>query len=725
VLSVRSPRLRGKRPPARPEPVGTAAMRQYDGLIDDPALYFNRELSWLDFNQRVLELAEDPEVPLLEQVRFCAIYANNLDEFFMVRVAGLFDQIDAGIDARGPDGLPPGEQIDAIQARVLALDHRLHDCFNGALRPALEQQGIRIVSLDTASEEELREIDTRFHEQVFPALTPLVIGLGRPFPYISNLSLSLGVLLRDPESGTEIIARVKVPKELLGRFLPVGEGGKAFVPLEEAIAANLEVLFPGTEVVEHGYFRVTRDADFTVSDEADDLLQAVQDEIRRRRFGEVVRLEIAAGMNSKLRQQLIDALRLEDREVYDVDGLIDLADLTDIADVPGHAELRYPPWTPVTQPRLQGEDEEQINMFAAIRRGDVLVHHPYDSFNTSVERFVEQAVADPDVLAIKQTVYRTSDDSPLVPGLIRASERGKQAVCMVELKARFDEEANIHWAKSLEESGVHVVYGIPGLKTHVKAIVVARREGDRVREYVHIGTGNYHPKTARLYTDFGLFTADEEIGADVAEMFNFLTGYGRPAEYRKVLVSPTTMRDRIIEEIETTVAAHRAGEEARIALKMNSLVDAACIRALYEASRAGVRVDLNVRGICCLRPGVPGVSENIRVISIVGRFLEHSRVYAFQRGENTRVLIGSADLMPRNLDSRVELVTPVEDPGLKAELLDVLERCFAENANAWELDADGVWTRLEPENGQRRGVQAELRERHAARAAEQLAATAG
>ncbi len=700
-------------------------MRQYDGPIDDPALYFNRELSWLDFNQRVLELAEDPEVPLLEQVRFCAIYASNLDEFFMVRVAGLFDQIDAGIDARGPDGLPPGEQIDAIQARVLELDHRLHSCFNGVLRPALEERGIRIVSLETASERELGEIDVRFQEQVFPALTPLVIGLGRPFPYISNLSLSLGVLLRDPESGTEIIARVKVPKELLGRFLPVGEGGKAFVPLEEAIAANLDVLFPGTEVVEHGYFRVTRDADFTVSDEADDLLQAVQDEIRRRRFGEVVRLEIAAGMNSKLRQQLIDALRLEDREVYDVDGLIDLADLTDIADVPGHAELRFSPWTPVTQPRLQGEDEEQVNMFAAIRQADVLVHHPYDSFNTSVERFVEQAVADPDVLAIKQTVYRTSDDSPLVPGLIRASERGKQAVCMVELKARFDEEANIHWAKSLEESGVHVVYGIPGLKTHVKAIVVARREGDRVREYVHIGTGNYHPKTARLYTDFGLFTADEEIGADVAEMFNFLTGYGRPAEYRKVLVSPTTMRDRIIEEIETTVEAHRAGEEARIALKMNSLVDASCIRALYEASRAGVRVDLNVRGICCLRPGVPGVSENIRVISIVGRFLEHSRVYTFRRGENTRVLMGSADLMPRNLDGRVELVTPVEDPGLKAELLDVLERCFVENANAWELDSDGVWTRLRPENGRRRSVQEELRERHAARAAEQLAATAG
>ncbi len=491
--------------------------------------------------------------PLLERLSFCAIYASNLDEFFMVRVAGLFDQLDAGIDARGPDGLAPGEQIDAIQARVLELDRRLHACFDGVLRPALEEHGIRIVSLETASEEERREIDARFHEQVFPALTPLVIGLGRPFPYISNLSLSLGVLLRDPESGIEIIARVKVPKELLGRFLPVGEDGNAFVPLEEAIAANLDALFPGTEVVDHGYFRVTRDADFTVSDEADDLLQAVQDELRRRRFGEVVRLEIAAGMNPKLREQLIDALRLEDREVYDVDGLIDLADLTDIVDVPGHAELREPPWTPVTQPRLQGEDEEPVDMFAAIRQGDVLVHHPYDSFSTSVERFVEQAVADPDVLAIKQTVYRTSDDSPLVPALIRASERGKQAVCMVELKARFDEEANIHWAKSLEEAGVHVVYGIPGLKTHVKAILVARREGDRVREYVHIGTGNYHPKTARLYTDFGLFTADPAIGADVAEMFNFLTGYGRPAGYRKVLVSPTTMRDRIVEEIERTV----------------------------------------------------------------------------------------------------------------------------------------------------------------------------
>ncbi len=592
----------------------------------------------------------------------------------------------------------------------------------GQQRPALERDGIRIVSLEDANEEEQRQIHRRFHEQVFPALTPLVIGLGRPFPYISNLSLSLAVLLRDPESEVEIVARVKVPKELLGRFLPVGTNG-TFVPLEQVIAANLDQLFPGVEVVDYGFFRVPRDADFNISDEADDLLQAVQDELRRRRFGEVVRLEIASGMNEKLRHELVGALRLEDREVYDIDGLLDLADLSEIADVPGHAELRYSPWTPVTQPRLQGEEGEPVDMFRAIRQSDLLVHHPYDSFASSVERFVEQAVEDPDVIAIKQTVDRTSDDSPLVPSLIRASERGKQAVCMVELKARFDEEANIHWAKALEEAGVHVVYGIPGLKTHVKAILVARREGQQVREYVHIGTGNYHAKTARLYTDFGLFTADPDIGADVAEMFNFLTGYGRPGSYRKVLVAPTTMRDRLVAEIDATIAAHEAGEEARIALKMNSLVDAGCIQALYRASQAGVPVDLNVRGICCLKPRVPGVSENIRVVSIVGRFLEHSRVYTFRRGEETRVLMGSADMMPRNLDNRVELVAPVEDPLLREEMMEVLERCFADNANAWELGADGGWTRIVRAEGEpRRVVQAELRERAATRAAEQLTA---
>jgi polyphosphate kinase len=688
--------------------------------LEDPGLYFNRELSWIDFNQRVLELAEDGSVPLLERAKFCAIYASNLDEFFMVRVAGLWDQVDAGIDARGPDGLGPREQIAAIRERTLELDKRLQRCFEGSLRPALEEHGIKIIQIDRATEAEREEISARFHDQVFPALTPLVIGMGRPFPYISNLSLSLAVLLRDPDGGHEIIARVKVPKELLGRFLPIGDGASTFVALEDVIACHLDALFPGAEVLDHGYFKVTRDADFNVSDEADDLLQAVQDELRHRRFGEVVRLEVSDRMNDKLRDQLVGALRLQELEVYEAAGLLDLGDLFSIVDIPGHAELRFPPWSPVTQPRLQAEEEEPVDVFAEIRKGDILVHHPYDSFSNSVERFVEQAVADPDVLAIKQTVYRTSDDSPLVPSLIRASERGKQAVCMVELKARFDEAANIQWAKSLEEAGVHVVYGIPGLKTHVKAILVARREGQRVRHYVHIGTGNYNPKTARLYTDVGLFTADQEIGSDVAEMFNFLTGYGRPAEYRKVLVSPTTMREQIIEEIERTAAAHRAGEQARIVLKMNSLVDAGCIRALYEASREGVPIELNVRGICCLRPGVEGVSENIRVVSIVGRFLEHARIYAFRRGDEWRVLTGSADLMPRNLDSRVELVTPVEDADLRGELIDVLDRCLVDNTSSWELGSQGAWGRNEPGDDEPRSVQQELRELHAARSAEQL-----
>jgi polyphosphate kinase len=690
--------------------------------LEDASLYFNRELSWLDFNARVLELAEDSSVPLLERLRFCAIYSSNLDEFFMVRVAGLTDQVEAGIDARGPDGLSPSDQLDAISGRVAELDRRQQTCFEGTLRPALGEHGIRIISLDRASEQEREEIQTRFHDQVFPALTPLVIGLGRPFPYISNLSLSLAVLLRDPENESEVTARVKVPKELLGRFLGIGDGS-TFVPLEDVIAGNLDALFPGIEVLDYGFFKVTRDTDFTVSDEADDLLLAVQDELRRRRFGEVLRLEISAAINPKLRTQLIDALHLEEREVYESEGLLDLADLADVAEVSGKSELRYPPWNPVTQPRLQGEDDEPVDMFGVIRKGDVLVHHPYDSFSASVERFVDQAVADPDVLAIKQTVYRTSDDSPLVPALIRASERGKQAVCMVELNARFDEEANIQWAKKLEQAGVHVVYGIPGLKTHVKAILVARREGDRVRHYVHIGTGNYNPKTARLYTDLGLFTADQDIGADVAEMFNFITGYGRPADYRKVLVSPTTMRKHILGEIERTTDAHKRGGEARIAMKMNALVDARCIRALYEASRAGVPVDLNVRGICCLRPGVPGVSENITVHSVVGRFLEHARIFVFEREGETRLYIGSADLMPRNLDHRVELVTPVEESSLRDELVDVVERSLADNTNSWALGADGGWSRRRPTDEAPRNVQSELREWHEARAAEHLAAS--
>jgi polyphosphate kinase len=606
---------------------------------------------------------------------------------------------------------------------VVELDARLHDCFDGTLRPALAEHGIRILSAE-ATGEEREELRRRFGDQIFPALTPLVIGLGRPFPYISNLSLSLAVLLRDPTTESEITARVKVPKELLGRFVQLGDG-ITMVPLEDAIAQELPSLFPGMEVVDHAFFRVTRDADFNVSDEADDLLRAVQDELRRRRFGEVLRLEVSRGMNPKLRTMLVEALKLEEREVYETDGLLDLADLWKVVNIPGFSELRYPKWSPVTQPRLQGGEGESTSIFSTIRQGGILVHHPYESFSTSVERFVDEAVADPNVLAIKQTVYRTSDDSPLVPALIRASERGKQAVCMVELKARFDEAANIAWAKDLEEAGVHVVYGIPGLKTHVKAVMVARREGEKVREYVHIGTGNYNPTTARIYTDLGLFTADPAIGADVAEMFNFLTGYGRPARYRKVLVSPTTMRARILEEIERTTAAHTPERPARIAMKMNSLVDAECIRALYAASRAGVKVDLNVRGICCLRPGVAGVSENITVVSVVGRFLEHSRIFSFERDGEVLTFMGSADLMPRNLDHRVELVTPVEDPALRDEMLDIIERALADNTNAWQLAEDGEWRRRSPEGGEPRNSQSELHKLYTARATEASSAGSG
>ena len=690
--------------------------------LADSSLYFNREVSWLDFNDRVLQLAEDASIPLLERVKFCAIYTSNLDEFFMVRVAGLHDQLEAGIDARGPDGVSAGEAIDRIKDRVGELSVRQIRCLEDSLVPGLADAGIRIASVDDVSAHDRKELDARYRRQIFPVLTPLAVGLGRPFPYISNLSLSLAVLVRDPVSGHETFARVKVPKEMLPRFMPVGEG-LTFVPMEQVIAANLDSLFPGMEILDYDFFKVTRDADFTVSDEADDLLQAVEHELRRRRFGEIVRVEIGSSMNAGLRDQLVEGLGVQAHEVFHVDGLLDLADLWQIVNLPGFKELRDPPWTPVTQPRLQGDDG-RVDVFAVMRAGDLLVHHPYDSFATSVERFVAQAVADPDVLAIKQTVYRTSDDSPLVPALIRASERGKQAVCLVELKARFDERANIQWAKALEEAGVHVTYGIPSLKTHAKAILVVRREGDGVRHYVHIGTGNYHPTTARLYTDFGLFTTDERIGADVADLFNFLTGYARPRGYRKVLVAPSHLRDGILDEIQRTIAHHREHGDGRIAMKMNALVDQQCIEALYRASQAGVPVDLNIRGISCLRPGVEDVSDNIRVVSVVGRFLEHSRIFGFRRGEDWSIYIGSADLMPRNLDKRVELVAPVEDEVLKADLLDALERCLVDDTNAWDLHEDGTWTRREPSGSERHSVHQELMLAHTILAEEAQATAA-
>ena len=678
----------------------------------DTELFFNRELSWLAFNDRVLQLAESSDIPLLERLKFISIYARNLDEFFMIRVARLHEQVRGHVARLVPDGASPGATLDKLHQGIFEQSRRHADCFEKVLRPALAEKGLRILAAKELDSEQRTQVDQRFREQIFPVLTPLAIGLGRHFPYISNLSLSLAVLLRDPEAEEESVARVKVPKELIPRFLPLK--GHVFVPLEDVIAQHLADLFPGMEVLHSGLFRVTRDADFTVSEDAEDLLKAVETELRQRRFGDVIRLEVQAGMSPKLLEPLVEALGLEERQVYEEHGLVGLSDLAAIAFAPGFPELKDPAWTPVTQPRLRPDADSQDGgtVMAAMRRGDLLVHHPYESFGSSVERFVSEAVADPDVLAIKQTVYRTSDSSPLVPALITATENGKQAVCMVELKARFDERTNIKWANALEEAGVHVVYGIPSLKTHAKAILIVRREGERVRHYVHIGTGNYNPKTARLYTDLGLFTRDPDIGADVADVFNYLTGFGRPKSFRKLLVAPLTMREGLMEEIKRTIMAHTLERPSRIQMKMNALVDPFIIRALYDASRAGVKVELNVRGICCLRPGVPGVSENIRVVSVLGRFLEHSRVYLFDRGTELRCYIGSADLMPRNLDHRVEILAPVEDPTLAAQVRDSLERCLADTTSAWELTADGTWRRRTPATpAEKRSAQAELIER--------------
>jgi polyphosphate kinase len=689
-----------------------AAASESPPELDSPELYTNRELSWLDFNERVLALAEDESVPLLERVKFLAIYTANLDEFFMVRVAGLHDQVDAGIDARGPDNLSPSETVERITERTKELTKRHSRAWELNVRPELAEAGIRIVDCSQCDPAELEAVDRLFANEIFPVLTPLAVGPGRPFPYISNLSLSLAVWLRDPDSDTELFARVKVPKEVLPRFMEISEG--TYVALEEVIARHLDQLFPGMEILRHDVFRVTRDADFTVSDEADDLLRAVEDEIRRRRFGEVVRVEVGSTMDDDMRAFLVDALEIDESEVIESDGLLDMEDLWQIHGIDGYSALRDPPWTPVSQPAFADhETAHRPDVFAALRERDVLVHHPYDSFASSVERFVRQAVDDPNVLAIKMTVYRTSDDSALVPSLIEAAERGKQAVCLVELKARFDERRNIGWSRALEEAGAHVVHGLPGLKTHAKALLVVRRERDGVRHYVHVGTGNYHAKTARLYEDFGLFTANREIAADVAALFNALTGAARLPEYRKAIVAPEHMRGWVIEEIEKTVEAHRRGDDARIVMKMNSLVDARCIRALYRASQEGVPVHLSIRGICCLRAGVPGVSDNINVVSVVGRFLEHARVYSFHRGDEHRYWLGSGDLMPRNLDTRVELLVPVEDESLKAELEDTLDRGLADDTFGWELGPDGWERRSEGD----RAVHQELMERATQRAA--------
>ena len=676
----------------------------------DPYLYINREISWLQFNDRVLAMAADPAVPLLERLKYLAIFSSNLDEFFMVRVSGLRDQVEAGMVTRGSDGWTPSETLEAIAKHVgPAIEHQVR-VFLDEVCPAMAEAGIRIADMADLGEPQLDFLRDYFQRQVFPVLTPLAVDPGHPFPYISNLSLSLAVTVRDPGTARDRFARVKVPG-ILPRFVPLGDGS-TFVPLEQVVAAHLDKLFPGMDVVEAHPFRVTRDADIELAeDEADDLLVAVEQELRRQRFGVVVRLEVAASMPDHVVRLLQRELEVEDHLVVTVEGPLNLGDLMGLVSAVDRPELAEEPWVGTTQPRLLATEEGSVNLFATLREGDLLVHHPYDAFSTSVQRFIDQAADDPDVLAIKQTLYRTDGDSPIVNALIRAAESGKQVVVLVEVKARGDEASNIGWARALEQAGCHVAYGLIGLKIHSKTALVVRREQGGIRRYVHIGTGNYNAKTARLYTDLGLLSCDDGLGADLTELFNSLTGYARGGRYRKILVAPNGLRQQVIRLVERTAERHGPRRPGRIILQMNALVDAACIRALYAASQAGVQIDLIVRGICRLRPGVPGVSDNIRVRSIVGRFLEHSRIWCFANGPRRAWYIGSADLMPRNLDLRVEVVTPVTDPDLTGRLQEILDVMLDDNVQAWELSEDGSWHRRQPGEGERRvATQRRLRE---------------
>ena len=671
------------------------ATAEKTGRSDERLL--NRELSWLAFNGRVLELAEDPSVPLLERVKFCSIFSSNLDEFFMVRVAGLLGQVAAGLSFRSADGRSPQEALHEIRNLVTELTDRQTKLWRRELKPGLAEAGIVVGRVDDLRGKEVDELADRFERQVFPVLTPLAVGPGQPFPYISGLSLSLGVFVRDPESGEERFARVKVP-ELLPRFLQVGGRG-IFLPLEHVIAHFLDSLFPKMEIVECAAFRVTRDADFAVSDDADDLLEAVELQLRRRRFGDSVRVEVAEAMSETMRERLLSGLGADSQQFYPVTGLLDLADTMQLARL-DRPDLKDDPWLPITQPRL-AELDAPGEFFDEIRRSDLLVHHPYESFTTSFEAFVRDAAADPSVAGLKTTVYRTSDETPLVPALIEASEDGKQTVCLVELKARFDEHRNIEWSRALERSGVHVVYGFPHLKIHAKATLVVRREGDVLRRYAHVGTGNYHAMNARSYEDFGLFTADPDIAADVADLFNYLTGFGRPQRFRKLLVAPWTLRSRLIDEIRAVAEAAAAGKKGRIRIKVNALTDEAIIEELYDASQAGADVELVVRNICALRAGVPGLSKNISVRSVLGRFLEHSRVFIFEAGKTTTHLLGSPDLMPRNLDHRVEVLAPVQDGRAQQRINASFDALLSDNAQAWELRPDGSWERLRPDKSER------------------------
>jgi polyphosphate kinase len=651
----------------------------------------NRELSWLDFNSRVLELAFDPELPLLERVKFCSIFSSNLDEFFMVRVAGLMGQAAAGFPVRSPDGRMPGVVLAEIRERVRELVLQESKLWNRDLRPALAEESVAIKRVVECDAKELADLERRFARDVYPVLTPLAVGPGQPFPYISGLSLSLGLFVRDPDSGEERFARVKVP-EGLPRFLASGEHG-SLIPIEATIAHFLAWLFPQMEISETAVFRVTRDADFAVSDEADDLLEAVELEVRRRRFGDVVRLEVSESMSSRMLARLMTGLTIDEDQVYRVQGLLGLADLAQIAGL-DRPELKDEPWAPRTPTVFI--DSSSASIFDEIARGDILVHHPYDSFETTFQKFVIDAAADPAVTAMKTTVYRTSDESPLVPALVQCAEAGKQSVCLVELKARFDESRNIEWSRALERAGVHVVYGFPNLKIHAKMTLTVRREEGALRRYVHLGTGNYHAMNARLYEDFGLFTADDDIAADVADLFNYITGFGRPQRFRKLLVAPFDLRTRLIAEIRRVEQAAAAGKSASIKIKVNALTDELIIDELYRASQEGAKIDIVARSVCSLRPGVPGMSENIRVRSVLGRFLEHSRVFVFQAAKKTTFYLGSADLMPRNLDHRLEVVAPIDDPALQQRIKSTFETLLSDDSGAWELESDGGWTRLRP-----------------------------
>jgi len=669
---------------------GLIAAQEHSGAEQ----YLNRELSWLEFNRRVLTQAETPAVPLLERAKFLAIFSQNLDEFAQVRVAGLKDQVAAGVHSVSPDGRTAAEQLLEIRDRAADLVAHQEAIFLEQVAPALAAAGIFLSNWAELDEDDRKNLVEVFETRIFPVLTPLAVDPGHPFPYISNLSLNLAVVVHNPETGERRFARVKVPP-LLPRFVVMPDGER-YVPLEQVIAAHLELLFPGMEIEEHHAFRVVRNADLTLEEEeADDLLAAVEMELRRRRFGRAVRLEIAAGMTDGLRSLLVRELDLEPDDVYEHRAPLDLSGLWAVHAL-DRPDLKDPPWLPITQTRLAADDDDRLDIFKVLCDGPVLVHHPYASFASSVEEFIHQASVDPDVLAIKITLYRTSGDSPIVKSLIRAAERGKQVVALVELKARFDEQANIAWARALEAVGVHVVYGLVGLKTHTKTALVVRQEATGIERYCHVATGNYNPKTARIYEDIGLLTADPDLGADLTQLFNYLTGYGRPQEYRKLLVAPMTLRPKLRKLIKREMKAKGGG---RIVMKMNSLVDPEMIEQLYDASKAGVEIDLIVRGICCLRPGVPGLSERIRVRSIVGRYLEHSRIFRFAHGRDggPAFYIGSADLMPRNLDRRVEAVIPIEAPELQERLDEILEVNLADDALAWVLEPDGTWRKVSPD----------------------------